>query len=96
MRTFWLCWYNDVARSRSLTLYKEYKQEFEYELYILKELRNATDKNIIFACLNDGLVKSLLKISYWVFIACDEIPKRHLMLYFTLQDENIWTRKMWR
>ena len=30
---------------------------------ILKELRNATDKNIIFASLNDGLVKSLLKIS---------------------------------
>ena len=33
-------------------------------LFILKEKRNATDKNIIFACLNDGLVKSLLKISY--------------------------------
>ena len=31
---------------------------------ILKELRNATDKNLIFACLNDGLMKSLLKISY--------------------------------
>ena len=33
-------------------------------LYILKEYRNATDKNKIFACLNDGLVKSFLKISY--------------------------------
>ena len=33
-------------------------------IYILKEKRNATDKNIIFECLNDGLVKSLLKISY--------------------------------
>ena len=33
-------------------------------IYILKEKRNATDKHIIFACLNDGLVKSLLKISY--------------------------------
>ena len=26
----------------------------EMLFYILKELRNATDKNIIFACLNDG------------------------------------------
>ena len=25
-------------------------------IYILKEYRNATDKNIIFACSNDGLV----------------------------------------
>ena len=37
--------------------------------HILKEQRNATDKNIILKCLNDGLVKSLLKIFYWVFIA---------------------------
>ena len=36
-----------------------------FVLDILKELKkNATDKNIIFACLNDGLVKSLSKISY--------------------------------
>ena len=49
---------------------------------ILKEERNATDKNIIFACLNDGLMKSLLKISNWVFIACDEIPKRHFNATF--------------
>ena len=34
------------------------------EKCILKEKRNATGKNIIFVCLNDGLVKSLLEISY--------------------------------
>ena len=32
-------------------------------LYILKEKRNATGGNIIFAWLNDGLMKSLLELS---------------------------------
>ena len=54
----------------------------QMKVYILKEKRKATDKNIIFACLNDGLVKSLLKISYSVFLACDEIPKRHFNATF--------------
>ena len=56
-------------------------------------IKNATDKNIIFASLNDGLVKSLLKISYWVFIACDEIPKRHFTATFYTTR---WKHKMWR
>ena len=34
--TFKQCWYNDIARSRSLALYKEYKHDFEYELYLTK------------------------------------------------------------
>ena len=39
-------------------------------------------KNKIFACLNEISVKYLLKISYLVFIACDEIPIRHFNATF--------------
>ena len=36
---------------------------WKYKLSILKKSRNATDGNIIFACLKYGLVKSPMEIS---------------------------------
>ena len=50
--------------------------------YLFYRSTNATDKNIFFACLTDDLVKSLFKFSYLVFIACDEISKRHFNATF--------------
>ena len=52
------------------------------ENYIYLRNKETQQTKIFFACLNDGLVKSLLKLSYWVFLACDEIPKRHFNATF--------------
>ena len=44
--------------------------------YTYLYLRNKETQHIAIYFLR-GLVKSLLKMSNWMFIACDEIPKRH-------------------
>ena len=62
-------------KNKNITFKIRRSKVTDYAALRNKKIRNRRIYN--FCVSNDGLVKYLLKISNCIFIACDEIPKRH-------------------